>query len=380
MKKKAKNKEAVHLRQKVELYDSFLFHYLPQLSALSYITRLHIYDAFGSFGTDRSGSQGSPPIIFEAMRRQRKHQMRKKLPLKPFTFTLLHSPEPHKAYQNAFENLQEKNAASNTCKLDSWAMPFNQGLSRISRQSQQQPASEKHLLIIDPLGLPPFSIPELFRLAEKKVEIILCLPLNDLWQLHSKPEKASPLPEVIELKKILDSFFPEDHPYWGPEGEITDFKNHLKQAFSKEGQLFTALEPADTDSVETALLALSSDAFMMEKILNALQPLRPATSLPPGQQLNMFGTAPVRADKPVATADLSEILKEETDNQQLYLTGLKAGYLPLQLMESLQYLLEEGKLEILDEKKKPISAIPPSCLSFTAYKSAKAVCYFLVKE
>ncbi len=380
MKKKIINKEATYLRRKLELYESFLFRYLPRITSLSYVTRLNIYDAFGRFGTDRSGSQGSPALLFEALRKQRQHQLRKRLPLKPVSLTLLHPPEQVKTYRNALEYLQVNNAASNTCKLDSWAVPFNQGAGKVSRQSQQQPASEKHLLMLDPLGLPQFLFQDVPNLAEKKVDIIICLPLSQLWQLHAKPEKTIPSAEVAELKGLLDQLFPADHPYWSPEPEAAAYMDYLKQAFSKDDKLFTALEPAGTEVPETALLAISTDAFMMEKMLMALQELRPAAATPPGQQLDIFGLARPTENQSGFGEEVLALLPEERDNQQLYVKGLKAGLLPAQLMDGLLQLLQEGKLEIKDDRNKPLTTTPPNCLSYTAFKAAKPVCFFSLKE
>lgn len=363
----------------MELYEGFLYQYLPQLAGLSYITRVNIYDYFGSAGLDRTATLGTPFLIFQALLKQRQHQLRKKLPLKPFTLRLLH-PGLQNAFSKAFDLLVQNNTTSNTCKLESWSFPFPEMIKKLARQIQQQPASEKNLLLLDPLGIPQFSLQELRFLADKKIEFILFLPVCFLWQLHAKPEKGSPPIELISLKQILDNHFPAAHPYWSPELSLPEFGAFLKEAFRMEGNFYTALEPTDPIWTDGALLAFSADAFFMEKILQAFQRIQPANTPPPGEQLPLFQS---REPKEEALPDVQKILlllAGETENQKLYEKSLQAGFLPLELQKGLTHLLDKGKIEVLDEKKKPLSFIPKNCLSHTAFKAVKPVCYFKLKE
>lgn len=379
MKRTQKNKEANYLGQKMELYESFLYQYLPQLAALSFITRINIYDYFGSAGLDRTATLGTPFLIFQALLKQRNHQLKKKLPLKPFTLRILH-PGQQSSFSKAFDLLLQNNTTSNTCKLESWPFTFPEMIKKLARQIQQQPASEKNLLLLDPLGIPQFSLQELRSLADKKVEFILYLPVSSLWHLHAKPEKGTPSVELIRLKQVLDDHFPATHPYWSPELRAPEFAAHLKEAFGMEGNFYSALQPAGAGRNESALLAFSGDAYMMEKILQAFEGIQAVNSPLPGEQLPLFQN---KKQKEEPVSDLAEILlllREETQNQMLYEKGLQAGFLPLQLQKGLSCLLEEGKIEVLDEKKKPLPAIPPNCIGLTAFKAAKPLCYFRLKE
>lgn len=379
MKRKIKNKDAAHLSRKIALYESFLFRYLPHLSSLSFITRLNIFDMFGSAGLDRLGGQGTPFIIFEALRKQRLHQLRHKLPLKPFTFTLLSSTESP-AVAAAMLRLQAANTLSSTCKIDCREESVHDSIKQLFRQLQQQPMGERNLLLLDPLGIPQFSMADLQRLGSRKLELILFLPLAALWQLHHKPEKTAAGPELLELKKQLDSLFPPEHYYWSEELTPPGYMDCLKSGLQLQEDVFTALEPAGTEFPEAALFAMSPDGFMMEKVLQALQSLRPtAAQIPAGNQLGLFQADQPEEQDPVNTQEVRALLPEETSNQQLYKSGLHNGLLPAQLYDKLSILLKEDKIEVLDEKKKLLHALPANCISFTAFKAPKPSCYIRQK-
>jgi hypothetical protein len=382
MSKRIPSPESAHLKTKLALYESFLFGYLPQLTALSFVTRINLLDAFSQGGLNRAGSQGTPFIVYQAIHKQRQHQLRKQLPLKPFSFSLLSPPESP-ALPIAFEALQAANQESNSCKLALWPLGISDGIKQFVRQQQAQPASERNLLLLDPLEAPFNFIQELRRLTDKKTALILPLPLAALWQLHQKPEKEPALAGCKELKQALDACFPPEHVYWSPENTVNDFAAYLKDLFSMDGLFFSALEPAPAAAIPPmVLLGLSADAFMMEKLLQALQGLRPAKVPAVGAQLGLFLGQPNISDNnhcQEAEALVLQLLQEEKDNQALYTAGLQAGLLPTELQEELERLSAAGKIEVLNEKGKPMSGVPKVCISFTAFKAPKPVCSFRVK-
>ena len=382
MSKRVPSKESVHLKMKVALYESFLFGYLPQLTALSFLTRINLLDAFTLAGLTQPGTQGTPFAAYRAIHKQRQHQLKKQLPIKPFSLSLLSPPESSAA-NTALEALQTANQESNTCKLAHWPVSISEGIKQLGRQQQAQPASERNLLLLDPLGAPAAFVKEVRRLADKKTALIIPLPFAVLWQLHQKPDKEPGLDAYSQLKQILDSYFPADHGYWSVENTATDFANHLKEAFRMEGLFYTALEPAPAEELPPmVLLGLSPDAFMMEKMLQALQGLRSEGSPPAGAQLGLFlpSTNILSATPhPEEVALTLQLLKKETNNQELYAKALQAGYLPVQLQENLENLQEEGRIAVRNEKGKLLPEVPKGCVSFTAFKAAKPSCWFQLK-
>lgn len=375
MKRTPKNKEATHLRRKMALYESFLYSYLPQIASLSLITRLNIFDVFGSYGLDKLGTQGTPFTLYHALRKQRQHQLKKKSPLKPFSLNLVNLlPQP--SFHRAMEQLQQENMNSNTCKLEGWSGSWEDGFRKISRQLPQQGNNEKNLLFLDILGLPGFSPAELKAIVAKKVDVLLYLPLKALWRLHSSPEKANASEDLSLLKESLDKLFPEEHPYWSEEITPPLFIGYLKEAFRLNGTFYSVLEPSDADIPEGALLAISKDVYILEKMLHGLQALRTDTTPPPGEQLLLFGSEIFPKAVPEASSVIIDLLQNEMDNQQLYETALGAGILPSQVMESLIHHVETNKLEVLDEKGKRLKGVPAQCIGYSAFKAAKPVCYF----
>ncbi|WP_017731419.1 hypothetical protein [Nafulsella turpanensis] len=379
MKKQLKNKGAQHLQHKMALYESFLFRYLPQLSSLSFITRLNLFDLFSLHGLNRHGTQGTPFVIFNALHKQRQHQLKQQQSLRPLTLTLL-SPPAEPLANGAFEALQQANLLSNSCRLNHWSVSAGEALKKLALHLQKMPASEKNLLFFD-LADSSVKIPDALRLLTgKKIEVIFFLPVKALWQLHLHPHKDSPLPAYRSLKQSLDQLFPAEHPYFSDEITVQDFCRYLKEAFRLEGRFYTALETGGEELSEAALLCLSADAFMMEKMLQAFPPAQANAAPPAGQQLGFFSSS---MEEPVSytdTSTLEALLSKKVDNKQLYEEGLQAGLLPARVMEGLQSLLEKGQLEIVDEKGKRLPTIPPNCIGFTAFKAGKPGCYFNLKE
>lgn len=383
MKRRIKNKNATHLSLKAALYERFLYAYLPQLSSLSHIKRINLFDAFGNAGLDRLGRQGTPYVHFHALQAQRQHRFKQGLPLKPFSLTML-SPEDQATSEVAQQQLLQKNALSNTCKIDLWQTPIQESIKKLSRQLQQQAAGEKNLLFIDPLGIPHFSFQDLRILLSRKAELILFLPLSALWKLHRKPEKTTTSFELQGLKQALDGLFPDKHLYWNDKLSPLEFMACLKEGLCLQDKLFTALEPVGSELPEAALVGVSADGFMMEKLLQALQILRPERSIPSGQQLAIFHHCPENNPPGKESIPLchhiTPFLWNRTDNKILYGVALQGGFLPAQLQEALQRLLVQEILAISDEKGKALPALPANCISYTAYKAAKAICYFSLKE
>lgn len=375
MKRKIKNKDAAHLQIKMALYECFLYHYLPQISTLSHITRLNIFDLFGQAGLGKLGTQGTPFTIYHALYKQRQHQLKNKLILKPYSLNVL-SLQDHNAFPKGMELLEQENKSDKSCRLDSLNSTFGEGIKKIASQLRQQAASEKNLIFLDPLGVVALSLRDLELFADKKAELIIYLPLKRLWQLHSKPEKAHVPEELSQLKQSLDQLFPEGHGYWSEEIKPAEFFIFLKEAYRLQGDFYTAMEPADKDVPEGVLLTLSSDAYMMEKMLHALQALRPVNAIPPGAQIPLFNAEPSSIPAwPNAQAVL-ELITEEIDNQKLYEAGLQKGLLPAQLEEGVNYLVNEGKIGILDQKGKPLQKAPTNCMRYTAFKASAPVCFF----
>lgn len=378
MKKKPKKKGARHLQQKILLYENFLFRYLPQLSSLSFITRLNLFDHCTIYGLNRLGSQGTPFVIYRALHKQRQHQLKHQQSLKPFSFTLI-SPPSDTLATLAFDALQQANQLSSSCKLSQWKEAPAEGLKKLALQIQKQVQGEKNLLLFDPTGF-PLNITEALRtLLGRKIELALFLPLKALWHLHLQPEKEPEEPAYRLLKQSIDQLFSAEHLYWSKEITAAEFCHFLKEGFRMNGRFYTALETKGGELPESALLCMSSDAFMMEKMLQSLHNVTEKNLAPTGQQLGFFissSAPPVSTD----TSVLKVLLQEEKDNRQLYHEGLQAGLLPSQLMEGLQQLLMEQWLEVTGEKAKPLPQIPPNCIGYTAYKAGKAACFFRKKD
>lgn len=375
MKRKIKNKDAAHLQRKLLLYESFLYRYLPQISSVSHISRFNIFDLSGRNGFNKLGTQGSPFVIYKALQKQRQHQLKNRLNLKPFSLSVA-TLRKQSSFSTAKDLLTELNNYSNTCKLESFSSSFSEGIRKVFSQLRQQATGEKNLIFLDPMGAPGLSLSELRLFSGKKAEIILYLPLKDLWLLHTPATKNVDNEDILKLKEALDDLFPPDHLIWSSELTQENFYSCLKEAFRFGEVFFTAMEPSGGELAEGALLVMSSEAYMMEKVLISLQALRFEDSTPPGEQISLFNNeVKQEKDEDYASA-VQELLKEGINNQQLYKAGLQEGLLPRQLTAGLQNLIEAGKIKVFDGKRKTLPDLPPNCIGYTAFKAVAPVCTF----
>ena len=138
---------------------------------------------------------------------------------------------------------------------------------------------------------------------------------------------------------------------------------------------------ADEDS-QVIIFGLTHDTLMMEKMLLSrhkleLQALEKTRA---GLQLGLFAGQPSGQQK--STYSLGEQVTKllsgqpEWNNQELYHALLHEGLLPKEAVTTLQAMVETGKLEVLDEKKKKLKTPGSLPITQTASKLPAPSRYF----
>lgn len=370
-----------HLKHSKQVLEDFLYQYLPLLSGMGSISRLNLFSWSSSrWSLSPDAKQGLPFMILDALRLQRNHLLQQKLPLKPFSLSLLSTKEDS-AFSKALLALQIVNNQSHTAKLSLHSLDWQGHIKQLQLQLQQQPAAERNFLLLDPLGLTLPSLQELLQSLPKKLDVLLLLPLQSL-QLAGGYAFKQPLAEEIQqlAKRLPEVPQPEAE---APEVTTLQLIEQIRHQLGLSSNRFVMHLLYQDEATPLLLLGLTTDALMMEKMLQARSKLEAlqAQQLQTGAQLGLFGVPAPSDATPDAGVDpptVEQLIwqKQEWNNQDLY-KALLTQEIPVQEgIKVVQALIAAGKLEVLDEKKKKYPTAANLALTNTAFKLPAPSRYF----
>lgn len=387
-----------HLKHSRQLLEDVLYQYLPQLSGLGAISRLTLYSWFrGRWGLSADASAGIPYMMLEALRLQRQHLLQQKLALKPLGLSLL-GPADDALQTKVLPLLETLNKQSHTAKVNSIFGPWQEVLKSLNPLLQRQPATERNLLVLDPLelGLPPLK--DLLSLLPRRLDVFMVLPAAALTLAYTQALSAdeaiqaqtaaadkNPLHESVqELAVWLMPFFTTDQQAAPEEVTSAYLIKQFKESLAASCKRY-AVHYHPTAESPLLLIGLTSDTLMAEKMLLAKAKLVRLTleEKLAGNQLGLFnsGTQEAGVLAEELEAEITSLLarQPEWDNQALYNALLHAEILPQQAIPVVEQLITQKKLEVLDEKRKKTKAIAPLPLNQTAYKLPAPSRYFRLK-
>ncbi|WP_224997584.1 hypothetical protein [Cesiribacter sp. SM1] len=377
-----------HLKHSRQLLEDFMYQYLPQLSSLGAISRINVFCWFsGKWGLTPDAKGGLPFMVLEALRQQRQHLLSNKSTIKPLGLSLFGSADDS-LLPKALPLLQELNNQSHTARISHQLAGWKEILKELQLQLQRQPATERNLLLLDPLDLPISSLRELLQLLPKRLDVLLLMPAPAVALSGGYVPKKEPAEAMAALSATLSPLLTAPAEEQTEEKTLPLLFQELKQGLAGSTGRFVMHYSAAAPEHTVCLYGLSHDALMMEKMLQARQKLKKISekNVQPGNQLGLFGggsTADAETDPAAAEINIcvERILsaEEELDNQALYTLLLQHELLPQEGIQGLQYLIEAGKLDVLNEKKKKQKSAGTLPISHTAYKLPAPSCYFRLK-
>ncbi len=375
-----------HLKNSRQLLEDFLYQYLPQLTGMGAISRINLYTWCNSrWSLTPDGMQGLPYMVLDALRLQRQHLLQHKLSLKPLSLTLLGAKEDA-VLQKAFSQLQESSNQSHTARVTILQLPWQEQLKQLQAQLLRQPATERNLLILNPLELSLPRLPEFLQLLPRKVDVLMLLPTAALLHAGGVVQKIAPAPAIVALSNWLAPFLNKQE---GEAAEIpptaAELIQQLKAGISEQNTHFILHHPLAAEAAPVLMMGFTTDALIMEKMLQARQQLTllAQQQLQAGNQLGLFGACIGTAEtRTPVTEHLLQLfaLQPEWNNQSLYKALLQQEILPPEATKEILALLAAGKLEMLDEKKKKQPVTASIALSHTAYKLPAPARYFRLKQ
>jgi three-Cys-motif partner protein len=369
-----------HSRAKVELLKTYLSTYLNIISRVDYYEGIFIYDLFCGEGKYDDDNEGSPLAILRTI----KNHYYSNNNSSPNIDVILNDNgnsdiEVDKLKIERVKILSSKIFKPNNVNIHYYNENYlNIGplvLNNINKYKRH-----KHLIFIDPHGYKDISINQIISLLSiGNAEVILFLPLFDMYRFARKSYDKD-FKGGNALRSFLnDSFDGKEINF----SSVFDFTDKLKEAFSKKTKCFV-----DTFLLEKeksnyyGLFFFTPNALGFEKMLESKWKIdteqgRGFTKRIESQS-SLFDSNVEVSKYPY---DLEKFLGEgNKTNGDIYMFGLKKGYLPRHTKEVLKPFRDNGKLIVVDVngKKAPGNGY---YLKYENYKSPpkKKVFYLLNK-
>ena len=355
----AKSVMLPHSRAKVEFYQKYLELYLIILSAAGFAKEINIYDVFCGRGIYDDGGVGSAIRAYKTILKVRKEHpsdTRIILHLNDKKETFIKNikeyidthygnvPAPCQVvytHRDAIDLLKEINANS---------------LMSLPRQGVV------NFFFIDPYGYKGITRDVLYNIMSRgSSEILLFLPVSFMHRFTHYAFNKKANRGAHALRKMIDSFFPPNHPIRSDEPmNIDDYIDNLTEAFGNQCLCYTASYSIERGKGNKfALFFFSHNAKGFENILNIKRKLVDAYGfgyhLAEGEQdlfRDHFKEVQIEKQKNECRTWLTNLLAGYArTNSAIYTDSLKRGYLPQQVNEVLRELQDNGQLFIFDLKE-----------------------------
>lgn len=339
-----KNYLEEHSKQKVAFYKKYLTHYLRVLLHAPQISSIHIYDVFCGIGIyPGDGSKGSPVVALETIRTLfKQHPKHKK------SVELMINDYDTSKVEMAMSYIEENCDTSEYCRLVAHTKPANEILGMIADAVKTSDRSNAHLVFIDPHGYKDIRRTHLLNILQPgKSEILLFLPVSQMYRFLKPSKEDSENPSYKPLRTFMNEFEFEEHP-----SSQLKYIDLIKDAFTFKGRYYAASFILQADKKNYyALFLITSSIKGLEKAVETKWELD-----------DLFGKGHMVKQEYGLFADeyedreilgffedyelrLEEFLQKWRSNGEIYEFSLKSGFLPKHTKEMLKRLNEFGKLE-----------------------------------
>lgn len=356
-KKNSQNMMLAHSRAKVEFYEKYLERYLPILSLSRYISTINIYDVFCGRGVYENGGEGSPVRALKAI-----VEAKKKYPSGTRVALRLNDKDEHNIESVKQYIAREVPGYEQYCDVKFASVDAESLLDKMAVWLAGTKTDERNLLFIDPYGYKTIHKDTIDGLMKNgKTEIILFLPVSFMHRFTGYAQEAD-AETIAPLRRFTEDFFPEGHPIRNVDEEIDvhDYINCLKEAFSYGGKYYTASYQIEREKGKFfALFFMTSNLLGFEKILevkwnldeedgNGFRLAKASQYVQLSLFEEDFAEAKRQEHSKRLRAYLMEYLKEPRNNDDVYESVMKRGYLGKHATGVLKQLQDEGRLDVID--------------------------------
>ncbi|WP_298238655.1 three-Cys-motif partner protein TcmP [uncultured Algibacter sp.] len=337
-----------HSRAKVELFKTYLSTYLNIISRVKHIKKIHIYDLLCGEGVYSDNSEGSPIAILKTIK---DHYFSNNKSCPNIDLWLndngLSDIESNKSkIQRVKEHSKDIYKPSNLniqfTEID-YSKIYKSVLDKVESFSE-----DKHIIFIDPHGYKNIKLSQITQLLNfGNSEVILFLPLFDMYRFANKSYDKN-----FKGGKSLNSFL--NDCFYNKQMNFTtvfDFTEKLKGAFVNHNTkcfVDTFLLEKEKSNYY-GLFFFTPNALGFEKMLEAKWKVDTdqgrGFSIRIENQSSLFQ---VLETSSYPTELITFLKNGHKTNSELYIFGLKKGYLPKHTIEILKPLRKTNKLLVKD--------------------------------
>lgn len=351
-----KNTMQLHSQAKVKFYEEYLTRYLRILYKSEYIKRINIFDIFCGAGIYDDGRAGSPVVAYNAI----KEVFYENKGIKKVNLFL--NDGDKKRINNVQSILDVENQKNQCCDINYYNIQAIDFLSKIKKIVGKSKTDERNLIYIDPYGYKDINKDTIDDLmSNKHTEIILFLPISQMYRFTSYALDNSSLNPYKPLNDFICSFFTEEHPIIKQEDlTILQYISYLRDAFTYKNKYYaTSYHIERTKNHYFSLFFLTSHLYGLEKILEVkwdLNEINGSGFNLPTQQLNLFAEYEAEAEQrkiiTVFENELKEYLKQQRTNNEVYRFTLTHEFLPKHVNQILTHMQDSNRINVTDVRTK----------------------------
>ncbi|GGI55939.1 three-Cys-motif partner protein TcmP [Winogradskyella haliclonae] len=336
-----------HSRAKVVLLKTYLSTYLNIISRVKYYSKIHIYDLLCGEGVYVDKSEGSPIAILKTIK---DHYFSNDSTCPNIDLWLNDNGEseiePNKLKIERVKEYTEGIFKPKNLKIDFTKIDYTEIDSLVFKKVKKY-YEDKHLIFIDPHGYKEIDINQIIKfLSIGNSEVILFLPLFDMYRFANKsydPEFKS----GNALRTFLNKCFDNKKMSFN---SVFDFSDKLKEAFIKQTNCFVDTFLLEKDkSNYYGLFFFTPNALGFEKMLEAKWKVDTEQGRGFSKRIINQGSFFDTLEVSNYPFELTNFLRNNPKtNAEIYMFGLKKGYLPKHTIEILKPFRNNSKLIVKD--------------------------------
>lgn len=335
-KKETKNKIKPHTEAKLKFYICYLERYLPILFKSPFIEKINVYDMFCGQVLYDDGKESGAVRAFNKIKEVQKNNQDSNTEI-----TLTLNDLNKKRFKKIEEWLKSQEETFKTVLHNEDAADLIRKL--IDGINLKQNKKTRNLVFIDPYGYKEIDkslIEELLK--NKRTEVIIFLPINQMFRFKDKTVGDEVKKDFLPLKKFIEQFGIDVNAV---DGDI-DLINEIEQSLSFDGKYFsTSYHIKNQQGKYYALFFVTSNIYGLEKILEVKWKLddQQGSGFHNTSQVDMFlETQKIDGLK----EKLNIFLQEIRNNNEIYEWTLKQGFMPKHTNQILKELQNSKKLKI----------------------------------
>jgi three-Cys-motif partner protein len=351
-KQDAKKNVLPHTQAKLDLFKGYLEHYLRVLGFADVCQQINLFDIFCGAGLYEDGKKGSPLLAIDCIKKINEEFSGKGKLIKPVTLTI--NDVDAKKIENVKNNIDLQGV--NNCSVEYCNKDANEMLDMVAHRVSSYPKNHRNLVFIDPYGYSLINKDKIIRLLNNKyTEIILFLPIMQMYRFTNKALSEKECPQYEPLYNFIMSFFDNQNSI--ETKTIFEYIRSIKEALSIKYSYFTCSHYIEREKGSYyALFFISSNIYGFEKMLETKWKLDPIKGKGFNQnkdsnQLSMFNEEMNELDSLREISYLEDIIyrhiKQNTsiNNIEIYELTVKNEFLPKHANTALHNLIKNKKIQ-----------------------------------